>query len=98
MTGAVVTAGQAYRGSGNPGEAPDWRRPSKYCLERGPDLELLPRAADDLVRELGRRCMAAQVGGAGAVGHSLEAGLPNRPRRLLALRDVGEHGGTGQDH
>ena len=49
-------------------------------LERRPDLELRLHAPDHLVGELGRRRVAAEVGGAHAVGDRLEARLANRAR------------------
>ena len=53
--------------------------------ERGPDLELRADARDHLVGELARAEAAAEVGGAAALRHRLEARLADRAAGLLAL-------------
>src|SRR5207244_9068832 len=71
----------------------------KQPSERGPDLELGAYAADDLVRELRRAGVTAEVGGADAVRDRLEARLANRPAGLLRLLvAVGEERRAGEDH
>src|SRR5215210_1241026 len=67
--------------------------------EGGPDLELLPRAADHVVGELARAGMAAEVGRSHPLRYRLEAGLANRATGLLpGLVGVREERGAGEDH
>src|SRR6266850_3365620 len=81
---------------------------ARYCSgslafdvgECAPDFDLGPHAADHLVREVGGRGMAAQIGRPDAVGHGLQRGLVDRSgclARLIALH-IPEQRGDGQDH
>src|SRR3954469_4570975 len=66
--------------------------------ERCPDLQLRTRARDDLVGELGCPLVAAEVGGAEARGHRLQARLADRPAGALRLvARVREERRTGED-
>src|SRR5438874_7878296 len=70
-----------------------------HGLKRGPDLQLLAGAANDLVGELTRARVAAEVGGAGAVGDRFQAGLADRAAGLLGLLvAVPQQRRAGQDH
>src|SRR5207253_4419888 len=72
---------------------------SRATSERGPDLELRADAADDLVRELRRAGVAAEVGRPHAVRDRLETRLADRAADLLCLLvAVGEEGRAGEDH
>src|SRR5919197_915772 len=71
----------------------------RATLERRPDLQLRTHPPDDLVRELRRAGVAAEVGGAHAVRDRLEARLADRaadPLRFLVA--VGEERRAGEDH
>ena len=73
-------------------------REAKCHLQRRPDVELRPGAADHLVGERRGAVVAPEVGGANALRHRFEGGLADRAPGVLARLVVGLHeqGGSGE--
>ena len=79
---AALAVGRLLRNSDAHAVANFTTRPAESGPEpsqRLPDVELRPRAPDDLVRELRRARVTAQIRRSDAVGNCLEARLAHRP-------------------